>query len=250
MRGLDDGVALNERVWEYWEREPCGSGADVVGGVHPLSAEWFRRIESHRYEAEPFIHGVAQFTLHAGKKILEVGVGAGTDHVQWARVAGECFGVDLTEAAIVTTRAHLAVHGLTSNPQRMDAETLPFPAAWFDVVYSWGVIHHSAHPERILAEIRRVLYGCHSITAAKMWVRHALLTGRPARSLADVVWHHCESVGTKAYTPSELRTLFGTFREIAVQPILTPYDTKRLPRFLHAWLPSRLGWFTAIRATR
>jgi membrane-bound lytic murein transglycosylase MltF len=34
---------------------------------------------------------------------------------------------------------------------------LPFPDASFDHVYSWGVIHHSPKPERIVSEIYRVL---------------------------------------------------------------------------------------------
>src|SRR5205085_1465488 len=80
-----------------------------------------------------------------------------SDHLQWARAGCLCHGVDLTDAAIETTRAHLALHGLSSDLRRVDAETLPFDDASFDIVWSWGVIHHSEHPERIIAEIRRVL---------------------------------------------------------------------------------------------
>jgi 2-polyprenyl-3-methyl-5-hydroxy-6-metoxy-1,4-benzoquinol methylase len=72
--------------------------------------------------------------------------------------AGElCHGVDLTGAAIETTCAHLAAYGLSSDLRRIDAETLPFPDVSFDVVYSWGVIHHAERSERIIVEIRRFL---------------------------------------------------------------------------------------------
>jgi SAM-dependent methyltransferase len=252
--------SMNAVVRGYWEEEPCGSGVEVVGDAPRLSREWFARIEENRYRAEPFIHAVAQFTRHRGERVLEVGVGAGTDHLQWARAGAQCYGVDLTDAAIETARAHLAVHGLESQLQRVDAETLPFEDGFFDTVYSWGVVHHTEHPDRMLREIRRVLrpggqfigmlYGRHSAVAVKMWLRHALFAGRPGRTLSDVIWHHCESLGTKAYTCDELAALFGEFSSCTLQPILTPYDTKRLPRRLTRWFPQHWGWFIAVRATK
>ena len=39
----------------------------------------------------------------------------------------------------------------------MDAEKLKFDKEYFDYVYSWGVIHHSANPEKIFFNIFRVL---------------------------------------------------------------------------------------------
>ena len=92
------------------------------------------------------------------------------------------------------------MYGLNSALQRFDAETLPYPDSSFDLVYSWGVIHHSEDPARIIKEIHRVLkpggrfigmvYGRHCLVAFKLWVRFGLLRGRPWRSLADTVWHH------------------------------------------------------------
>jgi ubiquinone/menaquinone biosynthesis C-methylase UbiE len=254
-------VKLNEEVRSFWEQEPCGTSPHIVGEAPRLTADWFEKVEEHRYSVEPFIHSVAQFTRHHGKKVLEVGVGAGTDHLQWARAGAQCHGVDLTDAAIETTRARLAHYGFSSDLRRVDAETLPFPDATFDVVWSWGVIHHSERPEAIVEEIRRVLrpggrflgmmYGRRSILAAKIWMKQALLKGRPIRSLKDVLWHHLESVGTKAYTPGELRRMFGAFRSVRVQPLLTSYDVGEgvLAPVLRL-SPDALGFFHAIRAEK
>lgn len=250
----------NELVRSFWEKEPCGTGSSIVGNIAEGTREWFERIEQHRYEVEPFIHAVAQFTRHRGKRVLEVGVGAGTDHLQWARAGCECHGVDLTDAAIETTGKRLALYGLGSNLQRIDAETLPFADATFDVVYSWGVIHHSESPERIVREIQRVLkpggqfigmlYSRYSLLALKIWLRHALLVGKPWRSFADVLWHHMESIGTKAYTPAEARALFHDFADVRVDKILTPYDTDIWPGWLSRFFPDDWGWFLALRATK
>jgi len=251
---------LKSRVRNYWESEPCGTGGDITGNFVEGTPGWYQRIEEHRYNVEPFIHSVAQFTRHRGKKILEVGVGAGTDHLQWARAGAECYGVDLTDAAIRTTADHLRHHNLSSHLTRMDAEALPFDNDSFDLVYSWGVIHHTENPEKIIDEIRRVLrpegvfigmmYSRHSLVAVRLWIAHALLKGRPFRSLREVVWNHMESLGTKAYTIDELKNMFRAFRHFQAVPILTTYDVVGWPRWLTRFFPEEWGWFISIQAEK
>ncbi len=251
---------LNQVVRNYWEQEPCGTQPAVTGELPARTREWFERVEEYRYEVEPFIHAVAQFTRWQGKKILEVGVGAGTDHLQWARAGTECYGVDITEAAIETTKTRLALYDLTSNLQRVDAEDLPFGDESFDLVYSWGVIHHAEHPEQIVREIKRVLkpggvfigmmYGRHSLAAFKHWVKYALLQGKPWRSFADVIWNHMESLGTKAYTLKELDQIFSEFSSLVAKPVITPYDTSKWPGWLSPYFPDSWGWFITLKAVK
>jgi ubiquinone/menaquinone biosynthesis C-methylase UbiE len=251
---------LNQAVRSYWESSPCGVSSKVVGDVTERSRDWFERIERARYEKEPFVPAVAQFSSAQGKKLLEIGVGAGVDHLQWARAGADCYGVDLTDAAIDLTRSRLELYGLHSNLQRADAETLPFPDDSFDVVYSWGVIHHSADPERIVAEINRVLkpggtfvgmmYGRHSLKVFTAWVYWAAIRGKPWRSFRDVLWNHVESPGTKAYTVGELKRMFSSFSAFSAKPIITPYDTRVYPRWIHRFFPDNWGWFIALRATK
>lgn len=241
-------MTANESVRAYWEDSWARVTETGLGD------------EERRYRLEPFIHSVAQFTRHRGADVLEVGVGSGIDHLQWARAGARCSGVDLTSEAISQTRTRLASEGLTSDLRCVDAETLPFGDASFDLVYSWGVIHHADHPEQIVGEIHRVLrptgifvgmlYERRSIVALKLWVKHGLLRLRPTRSLTDCLAHHMESPGTKAYTPGEIRQLFDGFTAVETEHFVTPYDRSRLPRWLGAAIPARLGWFVAIRARR
>jgi hypothetical protein len=238
---------LNERVRSYWEEEPCGTSDSISAGLQPGTGEWFERIEEHRYAAEPFIHQVAQFTRHRGKRVLEVGVGAGTDHLQWARAGCECFGVDLTDAAIEATRERLAWYGFESQLRRVDAELLPYPDATFDLVYSWGVIHHSEKPG---GSFIGMVYGRRSLLVLKLWVRHALLKGRPWRTPSDLVWNQVESVGTKAYTTAEARQLLAGFSSVALKSFVTTYDRAGFPRWLSRFFPDAWGWFITFRAVR
>jgi len=251
---------MNNDVQQFWEQEACGTGNAIVGERDPYTKDWFEQIEQHRYRVEPYIHSIAQFTRHHGKRVLEVGVGAGSDHLQWARAGAECYGVDLTRRAIEITQARFNLYGFKTNLRQIDAEILPFPDDSFDVVYSWGVIHHAEHPEQIVREVRRVLkpsglfigmlYGRHSLVAVKLWVKHALLGGQPWRTLSDVIYHHMESIGTKAYTLRELRTVFTEFRSVELTPLQTIYDQSHLPAWLCGLVPSRYGWFIAVRAIK
>ncbi len=251
---------LNERVRQYWESEPNGTGPSVAPGRGADRRAWFEAIEARRYELEPFIHAAARFSQYRGKMLLEVGVGVGTDHLQWARAGAVCHGVDLTDAAVGLTAEHLGLYGFRSDLRTADAETLPYPDESFDVVYSWGVIHHSERPERMVEEIFRVLraggtfigmvYARHSLVALKLWIKYGLLGLRPMTTFAGVIWEHMESVGTKAYTQKEVMSLFRNFSDVRVEQIVTPYDRSRFPGFLAHRVPARFGWFIVIHATR
>jgi 2-polyprenyl-3-methyl-5-hydroxy-6-metoxy-1,4-benzoquinol methylase len=256
---VDSLDQLNQHVRAYWEQEACGTDLRIVGDAQPLSREWFDRVERFRYAREPYIHAAAQFTRWAGRDVLEIGVGAGTDHLQFARAGARVVGVDLTDMAIETTRHHLGLYGTSSDLHRVDAEKLPFDAESFDLVYSWGVIHHAAFPQRVIDEVQRVLrpggefvgmfYARHSLLVLRMWIAHALRTGKPWRSFADVVWHNMESIGTKAYTEAELRGLFKGFASCGTTPVVTPYDLDRLPTWLGNLLPPKVGWNIIVHAS-
>lgn len=251
---------ITDQVRAYWEKEPCGTGPNIVGALRPLTPEWFAQVERHRYRVEPEIHAFAQFTRHRGSRVLEIGVGAGTDHEQWCRAGAEAHGIDLTAAALIATRERLELAGHDPRLQRVNAERLPFRDGAFDVVYSWGVIHHTERPDEVFAEVARVLcpggefigmlYSRRSLLALRMWVAHGLRRGRPLRSFGDVIWSHMESVGTKAYTRGEVRSMLRGFSAIEVVPLVTAYDLDRLPEWIGRWIPSGLGWFLAIRAVR
>lgn len=253
-------MTLNEQVRAFWEREPCGTGVHITGALEHHGIEWFEQVERNRYEVEPFIHTVAQFQRHHGKSMLEVGVGAGTDHLQWARAGLKCHGVDLTDAAIETTRKRLSFYGFMSDLRRIDAENLPFENDQFDLVYSWGVIHHSEHPDRILAEILRVLkpggtficmmYAKYSVGVFNVWVKHALLKGKPWLSFDYINWHHMESLGTKAYNIKELRRMLSMFSEIETQQWITEYDKYKWPRWISRFFPNSWGRYISLRAVK
>jgi SAM-dependent methyltransferase len=223
--------AAKDAVRAYWEANACGEV--YAAGAEP--GERLAALRHARYALEPYIHAFADFPSGAGRDVLEIGVGMGCDHLEWAKSRPRRLaGVDLTERAVEVTRGHLALFGLRSELRTADAEALPFADETFDIVYSWGVLHHSPDTRRAVAEVHRVLRrgGCarvmiyqrRSIVAYLLWLRYALLAGRPGRSLDAVLAERLESPGTKAYSPAEARALFAAFAEATVAVQLNHAD--------------------------
>ncbi len=261
MNTLTPNPTEKDAVRRYWNAAPCGT-PDVEGAQERTK---FRELERIRYEREPFIERFARFGDARGKKLLEVGVGAGTDHLRFARAGALCSGVDLSEVSLETTRKRLDAEGLSSDLRVADAENLPFPDDSFEWVYSWGVIHHTPDTQRAAREVLRVtrpggrfcvmVYNRHSLVAAQAWMVYAALRGRPTRSFGDVLAHHMESPGTKGYTAAEARALFQGARQVTVETVVTPYDMRiGRRRFLPTWtwrvVPARLGWFHVVSGTK
>lgn len=248
--------ALKERVRAYWQQEPCGS---ETARAEPGTPAFYQEVESERDRLDPFIPEFAEFDHWAERDVLEVGVGLGTDFVRFVRAGAHATGIDLTQAAVDAVRLRLSFEGLAAEVLVADAEALPFSDDSFDLVWCYGVLHHTPDPERALSEIRRVLrpggetrvmlYARRSWLAFGAWVRWALLRGRPWRSVSNVLASHIESPGTKAYTEGELRALFSHFAAIDVRRYVTPYDRRVAGRLADLSGP-RLGWFFAIRAHR
>ena len=249
-------VEQKQRVKTYWEREACGEiHADAPEGT----PEFFSQVERRREELEPHIARFADFEGARGKRLLEIGVGLGTDFVRFARAGANATGVDLTERAVGLVRRRLDVEGLETDLRVADAEALPFEDGSFDRVYSWGVLHHTPDTARAVREAVRVLrpggelcvmlYARYSWVAYGFWVRHALLAGRPWRTLAAVLARHMESEGTKAYTEHELRQMFGGLTDLEIDKVVTAYDFQ-LAGPLARLTGDRLGWQFVIRGRK
>jgi ubiquinone/menaquinone biosynthesis C-methylase UbiE len=216
-------------------------------------------VERVRDELDPYIARFADFEGARGKRLLEIGVGLGTDFVRFVRAGAIATGVDLTEHAVALVRRRLELEGLDADLQTADAESLPFEDQSFERVYSWGVLHHTPDTGRAVREAIRVLrpggdlcvmlYARHSWVSYGMWTRHALLGGRPWRSLADVLAAHMESEGTKGFTKRELRDLFSGLSDLRIDKVRTSYD-KQIAGALSRLTGDSLGWNLVARGRK
>src|SRR5437762_7715702 len=128
-----------QQVHDFWNDASCGENLYLHGSDRAAYEAQMRA----RYELEPYILELARFEEARGKRVLEIGVGLGADHQRFAEAGAELTGIDLTERAIAHTRRRLEAIGRSSRLAIGDVERLDFPDGCFDIVYSWGVLHHT-----------------------------------------------------------------------------------------------------------
>jgi ubiquinone/menaquinone biosynthesis C-methylase UbiE len=226
--------AEKELVKDHWERETCGTRYGQGD-----RQEYFREITRTRYELEPAIMSFANFPQATGKHVLEIGVGAGSDFENWCEHAAHATGVDLTEKAIELTNERLTLKGVAKDRyslHQVDAEQLPFGDNSFDIVYSFGVLHHTPNPPKAFSEACRVLkpggqfigmvYQVPSISGFLLYVRYGLLRGKIGASQKEIVFKYLESPGTHSYSKKEGSELLATagFPESTITTALNPGD--------------------------
>src|SRR6266404_6251481 len=93
-----------------------------------------------------------------GKKILEVGCGAGAHSALFKRYGAKVVPLDITVDRVISAQRKLKLvrQGYGCAIQG-DAENLPFEDNSFDIVYSFGVLHHTENTEKAIGELHRVL---------------------------------------------------------------------------------------------
>ncbi len=210
-----------QKVKDYWNARPCNirhSFAEIG------TREYFDQVEMRKYFVEPHIPAFADFGAWRGKKVLEIGCGIGTDTINFARAGAEVTAVDLSAESIKLARKRSDVFGLTDQITfyEANAEKLSdfIPAQKYDLIYSFGVIHHSPNPQQIIEQIRSNF--THQNSTLKLMVYHRyswkvfqiLLDERGKLwKLDDMIARYSEAQTgcpiTYTYTKADVKQLLG-----------------------------------------
>jgi 2-polyprenyl-3-methyl-5-hydroxy-6-metoxy-1,4-benzoquinol methylase len=142
-------------VRRYWDARPC----NIRHSPKPVgSREYFDEVEARKYFVEPHIPGFAEFERWEGKRVLEVGCGIGTDSINFARAGAQLTAVDLSAESLRIARQRADVMGVEDRIEFVQANAEELTSAisgrHYDLIYSFGVIHHTPRPERALAEMQ------------------------------------------------------------------------------------------------
>ena len=147
---------LEEKIQRYWNNQPCNINH---GDSEPGSLEFFKQVSARRYRVEPHIAEFAGFHLWAGKRVLEIGPGIGSDAAEFARNGAEYYAIDYSEESVKLARQRFVVEELEGEffcGDASDAATY-VGLAPMDLVYSYGVIHHFPALDRILDNVYDIL---------------------------------------------------------------------------------------------
>lgn len=149
-------TATIEDVKKFWNDRPCNvkHSSKEIG-----TKEYFNEVERKKFTAEPHILKFTEFPKWEGKKVLEIGCGLATVGINFAAVGSDYTGVELSESSLELARKRFEVFAQTGKFYSGNAEELSsfVPVETYDLIYSFGVIHHSPHPEKIISEIKKYM---------------------------------------------------------------------------------------------
>lgn len=276
-----------EDVMNYWNARPC----NVRHSSHPQdSLQYSREVTKKKYFVEPHIRELACFNAWHGRSVLDVGCGIGTDSIEFAKGGAKVTAIDVS-----LTSVHIALR--RSIVEQLDSDSfldIQFSEAnaelslardripgWpFDLIYSFGALHHTPTPELALRNLARILKrdGQLRIMLYNRWSTKALgivlnilipLSLRDPRSFDQIVAERSEAEPgcpiTHTYSRKSARELLDRagfrVRKMYVEHIF-PYDGEKYGQGLYvkkwywricpAWLFRKLertlGWHLCIIA--
>jgi len=237
-------------------------------------------VERRKYFVEQHIPVFAEFPRWQGKRVLEIGCGIGTDTINFARNGAQVTAIDLSEKSLEMAGTRAEVFGLSDrirffhgSAEQLEQVVPPEP---FDLVYSFGVIHHTPHPERVLAQLKNYvrpgstvkIMVYHRYSWKVLWI---LMTYGKCQfwKLTELVARYSEAETgcpvTYSYSKSELRALMerSGFRVKEVQAEhIFPYriqdyvQYRYIKEWYFRWLPEpifhalekMLGWHLCMTA--
>lgn len=274
MADLNTNVEI-ETVEHYWDRRPCNirHSPSLVG-----TRGYFDQVATRKYFVESHIPGFAEFPRWGGKKVLEVGCGIGTDTISFVRAGATVTAVDLSSESLRIAIRRAKVYGLEDfiTFYHGNAEELSsfVPVEAYDLVYSFGVIHHTPHPQRAVQEFKKYMGPCSELRImVYSKVSYKLFQVLKKAAVWDmgqidelIAWSSEAQSGcpvTHTYTLDEVRELLEGFAILDIRKahIFTwdidayiHYEYKKDPAWANvsdrclAKLEKELGWHTLVSA--
>lgn len=145
-----------DKIKEYWDNRPCNLNHSKL---KKGTKEYFDEVEEKKHFVEPHILEFADFSNVNGLKVLEIGCGIGTAAVNFIRNGAKYTGIELSDESLKLTKQRLNVYNLSGELYNLNAENNldELGVGSFDLIYSFGVIHHSPNPEKIVENVFRLL---------------------------------------------------------------------------------------------
>ncbi len=269
---------IKEATKNVWGANPAGT--THAKDLKPGTKAFFEKVLQERFGKEhDFLIDLVDYPKWKGKRVLEIGCGAGYDAYMFCKYGAEYTGIDIVPENIERTKKHLSFYGLKAKIHELDAEELEFDQK-FDLIYSFGVLHHIPHIEIVFKKIKDNLledgtlqltvYNKNSIFYwLHLWLWDYLLCGGFLKQtfeqrLAQIEFTESDSDPyVKVYTKSSLRELLegNGFRvlDIRIEKLdihdLPPVSLigrlyKYIPQSFLNLLAKRWGWYICIEAKK
>jgi ubiquinone/menaquinone biosynthesis C-methylase UbiE len=219
--------------------------------IDPGTLKWYDEIDRRFLESAYYAAGqngqpFGRFLkpdLVSGKQVLEIGCGMGTHAEMLLRNGARLTAIDQTALAAESTRRRLELKQLDARVLQQDAENLSLPDRSFDVVWTWGVIHHSSYTEQCVSEISRVLrpggrlmmmvyYRPSLVVYLHCGLVRGVLLGQLLRqSLHQIYVNATDGFYARVFSKSELRALLAPqFHSLQITVVGLKAELYPIPR--------------------
>jgi len=240
-------------VKEFWNRNVCQT--EFIKGAEQGTKEFFEEAERIRYKYHFYLPALFDWveSEKPKSKLLEIGCGMGTDLLQIARRNLQVTGIDLTEEGIALAKKRFEIYGLPAELKVDDAENLSFEDNTFDVVYSFGVLHHTPDTQKSIDEVLRVLKPG---GLAVIMLYHRKSYNYLIHRLLDAPFDGNKKDRCpieRSYSKNEVKKMFEKFADtkLNIEYFMTTghgiiWDL--LPKFIHKSMGNIWGWHIIIKA--
>jgi len=149
-------TATIEEVKKFWNDRPCNirHSSKEIGTL-----DYFNEVTKKKFFVENHILHFTKFPQWEDKKVLEIGCGLGTVGINFPFNGADYTGVELSEESLEIAKQRFSLYNQRGQFYLGNAEELSsfVPVETYDLIYSFGVIHHSPHPEKIVSEIKKYM---------------------------------------------------------------------------------------------
>jgi SAM-dependent methyltransferase len=209
-----------EHVRAYWNAHIH----DLAITNQPVgSPGFFHDLDAYHFEKLHHLLRLVDFDAWAGRRVLDVGCGAGVEMARFARGGARVVGVELSDRMAALTRDNLAQQGLSAGVAVASGEALPFPDGTFDFVYAHGVMQYTDDDRRLVAECHRVLRpGGQAMFQAYNRISWLQLLSK----VMKVPLEHEDAPVLKRYSIAELRDRLRVFSSVEIVPERFPVKSR------------------------
>jgi SAM-dependent methyltransferase len=213
-------VATIDEVRAYWDAHIH----DLEITRHPVGSRgFFEDLDAYHFEKLHHLLRLVPFDEYRGRRVLEVGCGAGVDLARFAKGGAEVTGVDVSASAIALARTNFSQQGLAGEFHVANGEKLPFGDNAFDLVYAHGVVQYTADPQRLVDECRRVLKAG-GLAIFQVYNRVSWLNA--LSKLMKVGLEHADAPVLLKFSIPEFRRLLRGFSEVRIVPERFPVKSR------------------------